>query len=710
MTSNQSILLKNTLFITASDTGVGKTHITSNLLRLMLTKGVDARAIKSIETGFDYAKSAEQGVPVGSDVHVYSQVNPANNFAPAYYFDVPASPHYSASLANSNVDIDELERYCQKHISASQVTLIEGAGGLLVPFDNPEVGKSHNFTHLIKRLNCPIILVINNQLGAINQALTNIQLCAFHGIEIAAVVMNQTNPDDAIALDNISFVQKQTSAPVIQINQNGSFEQFAQQFDAFVTDFFTSSDNAKSNLPQMLEDKIDFDKTHLWHPYTSMLEPLKVYHVTHAAGKHIYISHPHLTSPSKGGGTPLPKGGAGGGTTQPVKLLDAMSSWWAVNMGYNRDVLNQAAIAQINQFSHVMFGGITHDPAIELGKALIDILPAGLDKIFYADSGSVSVEVAIKMALQYQQGVNPQKHKVLTPLGGYHGDTFGAMSVCDPVNGMHGLFNKTLAEQIFIPRPSCRYDVFNKHAPFDPSCLQEFDEAVAKHKNQIAAVIIEPIVQGTGGMWPYHPEYLKHVRKVCDAHDIVLIFDEIATGFGRTGQMFASDLANVVPDIICLGKALTGGFMSFACTVTSQRIAEGISHKNEQGISAPFMHGPTYMANPLACAVAKAAIDGLQTSDWQTHVNNIEGWLKTGLTPCLNLPDVADVRVLGAIGIVEMQKPVDVQRLQAYFITQGVWIRPFGKLIYTMPHFNFNKADVSQICKAIYNGIVNDHT
>ncbi|PIE48035.1 MAG: dethiobiotin synthase [Gammaproteobacteria bacterium] len=692
--------MNQTLFITASDTGVGKTHVTANLLRLLLKHNINARAIKPIETGFDYSHTDTLGVPTGSDVHAYSLVNPTNVFAPAYYFDVPASPHYSARLAGSYVDIDVLESYCHAHIEQAEITLIEGAGGLLVPFNEAKQQKSHNFTHLIKRLNCPIILVINNQLGAINQALVNIQLCDFHGIDIACVVMNQTDPNSELALENIAFLQSQTDVPIVQLDKDVDFEAFERAFESILStsDLSILPSEARKNdnsWATELAEKLNFDKNHLWHPYTSMIEPLKAYHVNYAEGKHIYIDNEQ---------------------GENHKLLDAMSSWWAVNLGYNRENLNRAAIRQINQFSHVMFGGLTHDPAVELGKTLIDMLPDGnsdkkLEHVFYTDSGSVSVEVAIKMALQYQQVQNPAKRKILTPMGGYHGDTFGAMSVCDPVNGMHGLFKGMLAEQVFIPRPDCRYDALSKNEPFDPVCLEPLYQALAEHKDEIAGIIIEPVVQGAGGMRFYHPEYLRHLRQICDEYDMVLIFDEIATGFGRTGEMFASTFVskrvgvNVTPDIICLGKALTGGFMSFACTVASRKIAKGISQQDKHGRRNPFMHGPTYMGNPLACAVAKTALDTLQHSDWQTQVQNIETWLIEGLAPCRDLPQVADVRVLGAIGVVEMVEPVDMQKIQGYFINQGLWIRPFGKLVYTMPHFNFNQQDIKQICAAICGAI-----
>ncbi len=660
-----------TFFITATDTDVGKTYITAHLLKFFLVKGYQARAIKPIETGFDY----QNDVPIGSDVYAYQQINPNNNYSPAYYFDMPASPHYSAHVTNVQIDIDVVEDYCQKHIEKSEITLIEGAGGLLVPFNH-----QHNFTHLIKRLNCPIILVVKNQLGAINQALTNIELCEFYGIKIACIIMNQTDSSDNLALENINFIKTQTDIPVVQIDKNESFKDFVDKFTPIVEHLLK-----ETLVTDDLITKLNLDKNHLFHPYTSMTTPLKTYHVNYAEGKYIYVSNQPPPNP-------LLKNE---GELKSKKLLEGMGSWWAVNQGYNRADLNKSAIKQINQFSHVMFGGLTHNPAIELGKTLLEILPSGLEHIFYADSGSVSVEVAIKMALQFQVARNLKKTKILTPMGGYHGDTFGAMSVCDPINGMHSLFKNMLAEQIFIPRPNCLYN-----ERFDKQCLEPLKQSLKEHQGEIAGIIIEPLVQGASGMWFYHADYLRYLRKVCDEQDIVLIFDEIATAFGRTGAMFASDLAQVTPDIICLGKAMTGGFMSFACTVANKKIAHGISQNGN-----PFMHGPTFMGNPLACAVAKTAINSLQNSDWQHNVKNIEQWLIEGLEPCKKLANVADVRVLGAIGVVEMHEPVNVQKLQAQFIKKGVWLRPFGKLIYTMPHFNFNQADIELICQTVYSAV-----
>ena len=427
--------------------------------------------------------------------------------------------------------------------------------------------------------------------------------------------------------------------------------------------------NSITKTAQQNAELLQKDQQFVWHPYSSLSDPIPAYEVVSASGVYLKLADGR-------------------------ELIDGMSSWWCTIHGYNHPVLNQAAKDQIDRVSHVMFGGITHAPAVELCEKLVAITPSGLDKVFLSDSGSVAVEVAIKMAFQYwiSQG-QTQKSQLLTLRSGYHGDTFAAMSVCDPKTGMHHMFDQVVSKHHFAPAPQTGvYEEWNEED------IAEFTEIISTRSDQLAAVILEPIVQGAGGMRFYSPHYLKRVRELCDQHNVLLIADEIATGFGRSGKLFACEWAGISPDILCLGKAITGGYMTLAATLCSEEVSRGIC----EGEAGCFMHGPTFMGNPLACAVANASIDLLLSSDWQANIQRIETLLSAQMEVFSALDSVDEIRVLGAIGVIQMKEPVNLAEIQKKFVAEGIWVRPFGKLVYVMPPYIISDRELTTLLRGIY--------
>ena len=420
-------------------------------------------------------------------------------------------------------------------------------------------------------------------------------------------------------------------------------------------------------MPDLSGDELlAHDREHVWHPYTSMTEPTPVRLVDSASGVRLRLA-------------------------DGTELIDGMSSWWAAIHGYAVPQLDAAVRRQLDDMAHVMFGGLTHSPAIRLAERLVSLAPDGLEHVFLADSGSVSVEVALKMVLQHQRGLGrPERTRMLTVHGGYHGDTFGCMSVCDPVGGMHSMFSEVLPQQVFAPQPP---------APGgDVAAWEDLFRAMARDRSsELAGIIVEPLLQGAGGMYVYDAACLRVMREVADEHGLLLVLDEIATGFGRTGTLFAAEAAGVVPDIMCVGKALTGGYLSLAAVLCTAEVARGIS-ASESGV---LMHGPTYMGNPLACAVALASLDLLEAIGWAANVARIGAGLAAGLEPLRGLPGVADVRTIGAVGVVQLDHPVDVVKATEAAVEEGVWLRPFRDLVYTMPPYVTSDEDVARICAAI---------
>lgn len=685
------------LFVTGTGTDVGKTVFTAALLRALRLAGVAAQAVKPVQTGV--ASDLIHSAP-SADAPVYAaalaDLPPVPELAPGatlHCYPLAASPHLAAARAGEALDTGLLRAEIREHWAqqaAADFLLLEGAGGLRVPLNARE-----DMLDLMAALDLPVLLVGGNYLGALNHALLSVEALCGRGLTLAALALipARAGGGDASGLetelilaDNAAMLRSRLAAqgcgaPVLELprlNQldAAGWQSLAAALAPLARDLTRdlAQGAAQGSCGARASALVARDHKTVWHPYASAMQLPSLCVVERTHDNRLVLADGR-------------------------ELIDGMSSWWAAVHGYNHPRLLAALRSQAGRMPHVMFGGLTHEPGVALAERLLSLMPPGLERVFFADSGSVAVEVALKMALQCQRGRGEtQRTRFLSPRGGYHGDTFGAMSVCDPVTGMHGLFTAILPQQIFMERPSSRFD-----APFDPASLEAARRALQEHGHETAAVILEPVAQGAGGMWLYHPDYLRGLARLCRQAGVLLILDEIATGFGRTGRMFAAQWAGITPDILCCGKALTGGLLTLAATACTAAVARDICRDG-----MVFMHGPTFMANPLACAVARASLDLLEENNWRQQVAGLEKSLRQGLAPCAELPDAAgvrDVRVLGGIGVVECAQPVNTKALQEYFVGRGVWIRPFNRLIYLMPPYVSPAEDVARLCTAVHGAL-----
>jgi adenosylmethionine-8-amino-7-oxononanoate aminotransferase len=663
--------------IAGTDTDAGKTVVSAGIARLARRKGASVLVIKAVQTG-----ATRGGTELlAPDLALCASAAPGIATRAIALFEEACSPHLAARRENARLSAGGLAEAIRQAVSdvPAELVILEGAGGLLTP-----ISESETLCDVFSLLGWPMLLVAANRLGAVNHALLSLEVMRARGLSCPGVITNETGEAEGllerrIRRENSEIIQRLGRIPCLakleyvpglhdadESSRNGAWDRLCSFLEPA---FAAIGERRPSGQNSVL---LDFDRKHVWHPYTSAVDPLRVWEAAGTQGARIRLADGR-------------------------ELVDGTASWWCAIHGYRHPRLMEALRRQAAGMPHVMFGGLTHEPAVNLAQKILSLAPPGLEHVFFSDSGSVSVEVAIKMALQYQQAVGSRhRTRLLTVRGGYHGDTFGAMSVCDPENGMHSLFSDVLPPQFFAPRPSCRFD-----APYDPGCESELERLVLEHAGTIAAIILEPIVQGAGGMWFYHPEYLRRVHGLCKENGLLLILDEVATGFGRTGRMFACEHAGVSPDILCVGKGLTGGVMSLAATLASAEVAEGVSRDG-----GALMHGPTFMANPLACAVAGASLDLLGEGTWVDDVARVQQGLARGLAPCREEKGVADVRVLGAIGVVELDRPVNTERVQRYFVDQwGVWIRPFGRLLYVMPPYVASDEDITVLSAAILGAV-----